>query len=421
MDGSQQSYRMPRPKTFRIWLAFGLAVCASALAIWIVVPAPSERLLPLGVGAPEVSIWMLVVSLGSLALAIVDLRRSRVAQGAAVLAVLAIGLSSAPLLRFGAVAAQADRDLRTAFGGGYLDSIPDTYRATLGAQPLVLSKLFRPFATPLSNAGAADVARGVRVVVHDGDTLTVDIYHPPRAPSEAGADSAMRPVLVQIYGGAWQRGAPTNNSEFAEYMAGQGFVVFAIDYRHAPKFRFPTQVEDVRHALAWIGANARTLRADTSRLVLIGRSAGAHLAMMAAYAVDAPRVRAVINFYGPVDLTEGYRQPPRPDPLSVREIEEAFIGGTPSDMPEVYRRASPISLVTRQLPPTLLIYGGRDHIVEPRFGDLLAGRLRAEGTTVVHVEIPWAEHAFDAIPNGPSGQLSRYVTERFIAWAITRE
>jgi len=54
-------------------------------------------------------------------------------------------------------------------------------------------------------------------------------------------------------------------------------------------------------------------------------------------------------------------------------------------------------------------------------GDLLAGRLRAEGTTVLHVEIPWAEHAFDAVPNGPSGQLSRYVTERFIAWAITRK
>ncbi len=416
---------MPRPKTFRIWLAFGLAMCASALAIWIVVPVPSEGLLPLGVGAPEVSIWMLMVAVGALGLAIVDLRGSRVAQGAALLAVLAIGLSSAPLLRFGAIASQAERDLRTALGGGYLDSVPDTYRAALGAQPFVLSKLFRPFATPLSNAGAVDVSRGIRVAVHDGDTLTVDIYRPSRAlsvaDSVADADSAMRPVLVQIYGGAWQRGEPTNNSEFAEYMAGQGFVVFAIDYRHAPQFRFPTQVEDVRHALAWIGANAGTLRADTSRLVLIGRSAGAHQAMMAAYSVDAPRVRAVVNFYGPVDLTEGYRQPPRPDPLSVREIEEAFIGGTPSDLPEVYRRASPISLVTRQLPPTLLIYGGRDHIVEPRFGDLLAGRLRAEGTTVVHVEIPWAEHAFDAIPNGPSGQLSRYVTERFIAWAITRE
>jgi acetyl esterase/lipase len=409
---------MPRPKTFRIWLALGLAVCSSALAIWIVVPAPSEGLLPLGVGAPEVSIWILMVGVGALVLAIVDVQASRVARASTLLAVLTIGLASAPLLRFGAVAAQAERDLRTALGGGYLDSVPDTYRAAFGAQPLVLSKLFRPFATPLSNAGAADVSRGIRVAVHDGDTLTVDIYRPRSA---AGADSARRPVLVQIYGGAWQRGEPANNGEFAEYMAGQGFVVFAIDYRHAPAFRFPTQVEDVRHALAWIGANAGTLHADTSRMVLIGRSAGAHLAMMAAYAVDAPHVRAVVNFYGPVDLTEGYRQPPRPDPLSVREIEEAFIGGTPSELPDVYRRASPISLVTRQLPPTLLIYGGRDHIVEPRFGDLLAGRLRAEGTTVVHVEIPWAEHAFDAIPNGPSGQLSRYVTERFIAWAVTRE
>jgi acetyl esterase/lipase len=408
---------MPRPLTLRTWLAFGLALVAAALAMWIVVPAPNSTLLPLGVGAPEVSVWLVVLGAGALTLSAYDLRRSRLARVAAAFAIGSIGLASVPLLRFRAVAEQAERDLRTALGGGYLDSLPVAYRATLSTYPLVWSTLFRPFSTPVS----ARVTRGIRLAVHDRDTLTLDVYEPAGAAGEAVRDSLRHPVLVQVYGGAWQRGEPANNSDFAEYMARQGFVVFAVDYRHAPSFRFPTQVDDVRHALAWIGANAATWHADTSRLVLIGRSAGAHLAMMAAYAVDAPRVRAVVNYYGPVDLTEGYRQPPRPDPLAVREIEEAFLGGTPSDVPEVYQRASPISLVTRKLPPTLLIYGGRDHIVEPRFGTLLAGRLRAEGTTVVHVEIPWAEHAFDAVPNGPSGQLSRYVTERFIAWAVTRD
>jgi acetyl esterase/lipase len=196
--------------------------------------------------------------------------------------------------------------------------------------------------------------------------------------------------------------------------------VFAIDYRHAPQFRFPAQVNDVRTALSWIGQYAEAWNADTSRLVLMGRSAGAHLAMMAAYAPDAPRIRGVIDYYGPVDLIEGYRQPPRPDPLAVRDIEEAFLGGPPNAMLDRYRAASPISLVTRALPPTLLVYGGRDHIVEPRFGRLLAERLRANGTTMVHVEIPWAEHAFDAVPYGPSGQLSRYVSERFLAWATSK-
>lgn len=397
-----------------------MALGASLLAAFIVVPAPGPRLLPLGVGAPEVSIWMVAMAAVAMALSLSQLRRSRLARATGVVALLTIGVSSTPLLRFRSVAAQAERDLRTALGADYLNSVPERH-ATLVEEPaLTASKLWWPFDASLVPPRAVDITREVRVAERDGDTLTVDVYTPSRDALRT-EDSTRHPVLVQVYGGAWQRGAPANNGEFARFMASHGFVVFAVDYRHAPRFRFPSQVDDVRHALAWIGANADAWRADTSRLVLVGRSAGAHLAMMAAYAVDAPRVRAVVNFYGPVDLVEGYRQPPRPDPLSVREVEEAFIGGTPDEMPEAYRQASPLTLVTRRLPPTLLIYGGRDHIVEPRFGRLLAGRLRAEGSTMVHLEIPWAEHAFDAVPNGPSGQLSRYVTARFVAWAISHD
>lgn len=411
---------MSRLRTLRLWGAFGVALGASLLAAFIVVPAPGPRLLPLGVGAPEVSIWMVAMAAVAMALSLSQLRRSRLARATGVVALLTIGVSSTPLLRFRSVAAQAERDLRTALGADYLNSVPERH-ATLVEEPaLTVSKLWWPFDASLVPPRAVDITREVRVAERDGDTLTVDVYTPSRDALRT-EDSTRHPVLVQVYGGAWQRGAPANNGEFARFMASHGFVVFAVDYRHAPRFRFPSQVDDVRHALAWIGANADAWRADTSRLVLVGRSAGAHLAMMAAYAVDAPRVRAVVNFYGPVDLVEGYRQPPRPDPLSVREVEEAFIGGTPDEMPEAYRQASPLTLVTRRLPPTLLIYGGRDHIVEPRFGRLLAGRLRAEGSTMVHLEIPWAEHAFDAVPNGPSGQLSRYVTARFVAWAISHD
>jgi acetyl esterase/lipase len=152
----------------------------------------------------------------------------------------------------------------------------------------------------------------------------------------------------------------------------------------------------------------------------VGRSSGGQLAMVAAYAPGAPAVRAVVIYYGPVDLTEGYRHPPRPDPLHVRRVEEAFLGGTPDQQPRRYREASPITYVTRPLPPTLLIYAGRDHIVEPRFGAMLQRRLRETGTTSVLLEIPWAEHGFDAISSGPSAQLALFQTERFLAWALHR-
>lgn len=180
------------------------------------------------------------------------------------------------------------------------------------------------------------------------------------------------------------------------------------------------QIEDVRAALAWIRAHAAEYQADVSRMALLGRSAGAQLAMVAAYEPSAPPISAVVSLYGPVDLVEGYRHPPVPDPLDVRSIERAFLGGTHEETPDRYRTASPVSYVSRRLPPTLLIYGARDHVVLPRFGSELAGRLRADGGAAVFLEIPWAEHGFDAVPHGLSGQVSLYYTERFLSWAFGR-
>jgi acetyl esterase/lipase len=399
---------MPARPAVRSWLALLIAIPTAFLAMWIVVPAPNATLLPLGVGAPEVSAWFLISGTLALLVALIDIRRRWLSRIAMALAIVAIGLSSVPFVRFRAISGAAEHELRLALGGKVLDSLTDANRDVFRSSPLKVRDLFRP---PRGPAAPIRVTHGIPFSVAQGDTLLVDVYRP-------GA-SGRFPVLVQVYGGAWQRGTPANNAEFAEYFAAQGYVVFAVDYRHAPQFRFPAQVDDVRTALAWIGSHASEWDADTSRLAMVGRSAGAHLAMMVAYSLDAPRVRGVIDYYGPVDLVEGYRKPPRPDPLAVRDIEEALLGAPPDSMMDRYRAASPITLVTRRLPPTLLIYGGRDHIVEPRFGALLAGRLRAESTPVVHVEIPWAEHAFDAVPYGPSSQLARYVAERFLAW-VTR-
>lgn len=384
--------------------ALVLALTAAFLALWIVVPAPNRILLPLSVGAPEVSGWLLLAAIVAVAVAFPDAGSRTSSRAAIVLAGIAFVLAASPFARFRGVASVAEGAMESALGADYASRIAPAYRARLAATPLSLRTLllgFRP------RADEVRITRGVRIAEHEGVTLTMDVYQ-PHAPGHY-------PVLVQVYGGAWQRGEPSDFSEFATYVAAQGYVVFAIDYRHAPRFTFPAPVKDVRKALRVVRVRAHEWSGDASRLVLMGRSAGAHLAMMVAYAPDAPPIRGVIDFYGPVDLVEGYRNPPQPDPLDVREIEEAFLGGPPGAMLERYQAASPINLVDRRLPPTLLIYGGRDHIVEPRFGRMLADSLRRRGGTVVHVEIPWADHAFDAVPNGPSGQLARSLAERFLA------
>jgi acetyl esterase/lipase len=262
------------------------------------------------------------------------------------------------------------------------------------------------------DVGESQVSRDVTVAARDGETLTIDIYRP------SGMSSRLVPVLVQIHGGGWQRGEPSDDSRFAEYFASRGYAVFSVDYRHAPRWQWPTQLEDVRTGLAWVAAHATDYGADAKRAILIGRSAGAQLALMAAYTTSELPALAVVDFYGPTDLAEGWRTPPAPDPLPVRPTLEAYLGGTPADAPGQYQDASPVTHVTPSAPPTLLLYGTRDHIVEARFGRDLHQRLQKAGATSVLLELPWAEHGFDLPPRGLGLQLSLYYVERFLGWVL---
>jgi acetyl esterase/lipase len=201
-------------------------------------------------------------------------------------------------------------------------------------------------------------------------------------------------------------------------MAARGYTVVAIDYRHAPRYRFPAQLEDVRSALTYIQQHAEALEVDVTRLAVMGRSAGAHLAMLAAYQHCSLAIRAVVNYYGPVDLTKGYYDLPNPDPINSRAVLNALLGGSPEQFPDLYRQASPYELINKPLPTSLLIYGGRDHLVQAKFGRSLYDRLQATGNRAVWLEIPWAEHAFDEVFNGVSNQLALYYTERFLAWTL---
>lgn len=370
-------------------------------------PAPNRTLLPLSVGAPEVSVWMILASLIAIVGAVRTWRMHFVARVSVVASVIALLLSCWPLLRFRPVALRSDIALRTALGEAYLDAVPFERQLRLRPSPLIVRDMFRglPRDSVLvsSNIVFATVAK---------IPLRAIVYRP--------AVPGVYPIIVQIYGGAWQRGTPDDYTEFARFFAARGYVVFAIDYRHAPQFRFPELVADVRTALAWVRKSSAKFGGDSSRIALVGRSAGGHLALLAAYDSTMPRVKAVVAFYAPVNLVESYRNPPSPDPLHIRDVETKLIGAPLESAVAPYERASPINAVRPGLPPTLIFNGKRDNVVEERFGAMLHDKLRANGDTSIYIMIPWADHAFDAVPNGPSGQLSRYVTERFFAWALTR-
>jgi acetyl esterase/lipase len=361
-----------------------LALLLAFLSIWVLVPAPVSAFLPFAVVVPELSPLLSLVALTLAACA--WLRRAHPpVRAAALVALVAAAVLAVPLAQLPATARRFDAAMAAA---GF--ARPGLSDVTSGAPP-------RP----------VGVRRGVAVAAAGGAPLIADIH------ARAGVHDA--PLLVQIYGGAWQRGRPGDDEWFARHFAERGYVVAAIDYRHAPAARWPAQIEDVRASLAWLRAHARELGADPDRLVLVGRSAGAQLALVAAYQDRAPAVAGVVSFYGPVFLADGWREPPRPDPLNVRAVLETYLGGTPDQVPDRYAAASPITYLSPQAPPTLLVYGSHDHVVEVRFARRLEARLHEVGVPAVLLEIPWAEHAFDVLPHGLSARVVLSYTERFLA------
>lgn len=350
------------------WFVLALATVCFLVAIWLIVPAPTMTLLPLAVGGPEISPLLLIPAL---VVAVLAWRvRGRLRPVSLAFSIAAVILFTIPMVQY-------PRD------------VPFSITTLLAGVDMGQSRL----------------TRNVPLGQPEGVPLTVDIYQP--------ISGGPHPVIVQIYGGAWQRGTPGADAVFAARLASRGYVVFAVDYRHAPQWQWPAQLDDVRAALGWVRSHAAEYGGDASKLALFGRSAGAQIAVVAG--LQDPGVSAIISFYGPVNLTNGWRYPPRPDPIGSRSVLEALIGGTPDQMPDRYREASPITYVSSKAPRTLLIYGSRDHIVQPQYGRNLHAALTAAGATSEFVEIPWGDHAFDALPAGLSGQVALFYTERFLA------
>ncbi|MDZ8189378.1 MAG: alpha/beta hydrolase [Nostoc sp. ChiSLP02] len=397
-----------QPKIFLSWFILLLSFTSLFMSSWIILPAPNMFLLTLAVGAPEVSPWLLLLNLLCLLLSFFCIRRGQIRRLACIVSLIGLLICGWVLVNIPFTQMQMAKAMKQELGADYLQEIPVELSAKMQTHPFNLVNSFQGIAL-----GKTRHQKDIIFATPGGVPLKMEVYQPP----EVGK----YPAVIVIYGGAWQRGNPSANAEFNQYIAHQGYTVFAIAYRHAPKYQFPSQLDDVRTALNFIRKHAAEYEADPERIVLLGRSAGAHLAMLAAYQPDAPSIRGVVSYYGPVNLTEGYKTPPTPDPINSRAVLKAFLGGSLEELPKQYEIASPINYLTHPLAPTLLIYGSRDHVVEARFGRQMYERLRAEGNTAVFLEIPWAEHAFDAVFNGVSNQLALYHTERFLAWASFKQ
>ena len=381
-----------------------LSIVGLFLSLWIVIPAPTFPLLTFGVGAPELSPWLIVINAIAL-FSSITVQKNWLSNLILICSLIALILSCAPLLQLPATNQRFAEKMERVLGTDYLAKIPQDLQQQMRPVPFAIADVFKGISIPKVQSN-----RGIVFASPDGVDLKLNLYRPTTA--------GINPTLIVIYGGAWRSGSPNDYEQFSSFIAAQGYTVINIDYRHAPQYKFPVQLEDVNTALQYIQDNAADLSVDLEKMAIMGRSAGGHLATLAAYQENAISFRSVVSYYSPVNLTEGYYDPPVPNPINTKDVLTNFLGGTPQEFPELYRKASPINYPRPNLPPTLLIYGQRDHLVQPKFGRQLYNKLLSTDNPAILLDIPWAEHAFDIVFFGVSNQLALYYTERFLAFTL---
>ncbi|PJJ83482.1 alpha/beta hydrolase [Mucilaginibacter auburnensis] len=229
-----------------------------------------------------------------------------------------------------------------------------------------------------------------------------------------------KPCVVVIHGGSWSSGDSKQLSELNTYLAKAGYNVAAINYRMAPKYKSPLQIEDVKNALNYLRQHADSLHIDTTQFVLLGRSAGAQIALLAGYTLKDAGIKGVIDFYGPADMVWGYSLPANPLVMDSRAVMENYLGGTYTEVPQNYAASSPIAFVNPNSPPTLIIHGANDVLVAYEHSRRLNEKLEQNGIKHFWLKLPWATHGFDYNLNGPGGQLSTYAVGRFLDFVTKR-
>jgi acetyl esterase/lipase len=170
------------------------------------------------------------------------------------------------------------------------------------------------------------------------------------------------------------------------------YAIFNINYRlaNAPDI-FPAQENDVKAAVEFI-YNKRTEYRISDKFVLIGASAGGHLALLQGYKHTAPiKVKAIIDFFGPTDLIDLYNNPPNP---FVQPQLVAVIGASPTANNTLYMESSPINYISAQTPPTMILHGGFDIVVSPSQSVLLKNKLQTNSVVHQYVFYPTEGHGW---------------------------
>lgn len=243
------------------------------------------------------------------------------------------------------------------------------------------------------------VERDIVYVKNGHDRHKLDLYLPKK-------ENKARPVVVWIHGGGWRNGSKNNCP--AVPLVNRGFVVASINYRLSGHAVFPAQINDCKAAIRWLRANAGMYGIDGDHIGVWGSSAGGHLVALlgtsgdvedlegdSGHADESSRVQAVCDWFGPTDLLLMNKQAGEfgtIDHDAADSPESKLLGSPLQESADKAKRAGPITYVTSDDPPFLIVHGNQDSLVHWQQGQILADSLKEAGCDVTLTIVPGAGH-----------------------------
>lgn len=267
------------------------------------------------------------------------------------------------------------------------------------------------------------VYRDLDYVSSGHERQKLDLYLP-----EAGEN---RPLIIWVHGGAFRMGSKEgseNNQLPLDYLA-QGYAVASLNYRLSQHAIWPAQIEDCKAAVRWLRAHAEEYKLDPKRFGAWGPSAGGHLVSMlgttgnvAEYEVGehldvSSRVQCVVDYFGPTDFLQMDRQR-LPDGMihdTADSPESQLVGGAIQENKEKTARANPITYVSSDAPPFLIVHGDQDPLVPYQQSVLLANALALAGVEMTFYTVIGAGHGRFTDPKLPGltqSFLDKHLTDQ---------
>ncbi len=273
----------------------------------------------------------------------------------------------------------------------------DVRDGKLEVPPQVRERILRPRgARP---GGARRAPRGVTVerdveYGRAGDRpLTLDVVLPEKKSDEP------LPAIAFIHGGGWRGGNKSGGvGRVAPLVASGNSVGFSVGYRLTGEAIWPAQIHDCKAAIRWIRANARKYHVDPDRIGVWGSSAGGHLVSMLGTSGDVEKLEGgngspdqsscVVDFCGPSDFTAAKKMEGGREPSAVTLL----LGGPPQEKRDVAREASPVTYVSKDDPPFLIVHGTGDGTVPLQQAEILYEALTKAGCKPVFIKIDGGGH-----------------------------